>query len=141
MLGSSIDPIRHKAYEELKLRSDVICMPCDFAPLLRLNPNVLRAMHRGHRFYAEGNWELALKTYTEALQAVFALGGDVHSLSTILSNRSAANAQLGRWQTSLEDAEQVVFSGGDMHKPQTPTLTVCSRLSDQGVDENFDVQP
>ena len=124
MLDSSTDTTLHNAYEELKRRSDAICMPCYLLSFVQLNSQVLLAIDRGHQFYAEGQWELALNTYTEALQAAFALGGDVYALSKILSNRSAAQAQAGRWQNSLEDAEQVIPDGEDLHKSQTPLCEV-----------------
>lgn len=106
-------------------------MPCALATSAQLVYNVLRAIHRGHRLYVDGQWELAVNTYTEALQAFFALGSDVQTLSTILSNRSAAHAQVGRWQHSLEDSEQVIPTILIYTSPN-PTSMFASRLPSQG---------
>lgn len=62
---------------------------------------------KGKKFFAEGDWSAAIDAYTEALKAWTLSGQDEHIASTTFSNRSAAFANVGDWQSSLDDAVQV----------------------------------
>jgi tetratricopeptide (TPR) repeat protein len=67
----------------------------------------------GTRKFKEGDFQRAALNYSLALRL---LGGAAPEMAAVLSNRSAAYATLGKWESALEDAERAVKLDGTCAK-------------------------
>lgn len=71
------------------------------------------AKAQGNALFAAGSFDRAAHAYSLALRLSSGRGAEA---TTLLSNRSAAHAKLGRWQAALEDAERGVKMDGSSAK-------------------------
>jgi len=95
--------------------------------------------HNGNKAFVKGNYELAIKRFTEAIE----LTPESHIL---YSNRAVCYLKLGQWEKALEDSTRCVELKDDFakgHYRRGLSLIELGRLEEAlaAIKEAFDIEP